>query len=246
MVVDVNLNNRNLKMIFDTGAEGCFIGTKQLRDLGLPVPTGKPTGKNTGVSGTVDSWAVPMKVRVGGITRTIPISVAEGDQMALLGQTFFKAFDYDIDRSASCINLHKKQASATASSGGGRSAPDNYAVPFSKGGTGNEMSIVAEVKGRKCKMFFDTGAQITLFMKKDLQAMNIEIPDDAEETAVRGIGGESKAVRVTIDELRMGPIVRRNFPVTVMEKGDGLIGQDFIGEWRYKVDNTAKQIKFFH
>jgi clan AA aspartic protease (TIGR02281 family) len=246
MVIDASVNNRNIKMIYDTGAEGCFMGTKQMQEMGMGLPQGKATGKNSGVSGTVDTWKVPMKIKVGQITRTIPVNVAEGDQMCLLGQTFFKDFDYEIERNASCINFHKKSAG-----GGGRatasSVPDRYAVPFTKGGgAGNEMTVTAEVKGRQCKMFFDTGAQITLFMKKDLKAMNIEVPDDAEEASVGGIGGTSKGVRIYLDELRMGPIIRRNFPITVLEKGEGLIGQDFIGEWRYKVDNSAKQIKFFH
>jgi predicted aspartyl protease len=246
MVVDATVSNRGMKMIFDTGAEGCFLGTKQLQELGLQAPSGKPTGKNTGVSGTVDSWSVPMKIRVGDLTRTVTVHVAEGEQMPLLGQNFFKDFDYDIDKNASCINFHKKHATA----GGARpygQAPDAYAVSFQKGGgAGNEMLVTAEVKGRKCRMFFDTGAQTTLFIKKDLAAMHIEVPDDAEETRVRGVGGESKAIKMYVDELRMGPIIRKNFQITVMETGDGLIGQDFVGEWRYKVDNGAKQIKFFH
>ncbi len=41
MMVDVYVNNRPIKMLFDTGADDCAFGKNHLRELGMAMPTGR-------------------------------------------------------------------------------------------------------------------------------------------------------------------------------------------------------------
>ena len=250
MIVDAYVNNRAIKMLFDTGADGCAFGKNHLRDLGMPMPTGKPAYQSHGVGdgGTQDTWEVPARVRVGNIERKIMIGVQEnlpGDP--LLGQNFFNAFTYTIDKGSSSIVFNRKNR-AVASSGsrsGGGGGLDRNSVPFEK--LGNSIQVVAVVNGRACKMIFDTGADGTVFAPGDIKALGIEIPSDAEPEVHQGIAGDTRGVGFEIPRMTLGPIDRTNFRISVingMASGTALIGRSFLGEWQYTIDNDARIIHF--
>lgn len=249
MIVDAYVNNRAIKMLFDTGADGCAFGKNHLRDLGMPIPTGKPAYQSHGVGdgGTQDTWEVPATVRVGNIERKIMIGVQEnlpGDP--LLGQNFFNAFTYTIDKGSSSIVFNRKnRAVASASRSGGGGGLDRNSVPFEK--LGNSIQVVAVVNGRACKMIFDTGADGTVFAPGDIKALGIEIPPDAEPEIHQGIAGDTRGVGFEIPRMTLGPIDRTNFRISVingMASGTALIGRSFLGEWQYTIDNDARIIHF--
>jgi clan AA aspartic protease (TIGR02281 family) len=244
MLVDAFVNGRAAKMTFDTGAEGCYFTKDQILALGINPPEGPPTGTSIGAGGApVQQWQMPLDIQVGPIRKHIVAGVGASSVDTgppLLGQSFFAGSEYSIDQGAHAIVFRRK----TAASG---NAADLYSIPFTKrAGVGADLQITAEVHGHRCPILFDTGAQTTIMSMSNLQQLGLSVPEDAQKTAIRGVGGERSAYLMTLDELRVGPVVKRGFQVTVVDSGDGLLGQDFFSDWRFTIDNTNHLIKLFH
>jgi clan AA aspartic protease (TIGR02281 family) len=246
-IVSVRLNNRPIPMCFDTGASTIFMGKNHLAQLGIaPPPAGaKPSGYGSGVGSSTPMpfWTIHTTLQVGDIIiPNCPINVCENlPTEPLLGQTFLKEFAYTIDYGAKSITFTKKDQLRTA--GGGKN--DKYAVPFVR--EGNEMVVDAEINGKPYKMYFDTGAMGIAFAPTDLKALNIEIPDDAEESRSIGVGGSSRSWHFPIRKLKVGPIEKTDIRVGVIEQsrmGKPLLGQDFYAGWQYTIDNERKLIHF--
>jgi len=112
MIVDAKVNNKSMKMIFDTGAEGCAFSLAHFRQLGLPLPSGPPTAMAVGVGKNVPMpiWRVKVDVSVGHIERKQFI-VAVGDNglpLPLLGQEFFSGMEYSIDSTNNAISFKRR------------------------------------------------------------------------------------------------------------------------------------------
>jgi len=228
-------------MMFDTGAEGCFVGKNHLQALGIAPPRGAASGQNYGVGGAVDTWVMPLEIELGGIKRKLQVHIAEFTNDPLLGQTFFRDFQYQIDGAGGRIIFQKKPRGRADS--GGASAKDPNAIPFRL--VGREMEIQLEHRGQRAPVFFDTGASAILLPRQVAQKLGIDIPEGAQRVITSGIGGQVYAYRFEVDELRLGPIVRKDVLVTVPDSGDmALLGQDFLGSWRFTVDNQNNLIKF--
>ena len=243
LVIDAELNNRRIPVIFDTGAEACVFGINHLQQLGVSPPSGPATGEASGVGSSepVKTWQMNVDLKVGQIKRSnFPITVqAELPTSPLLGQTFFSGFEYTIDDSINTIVLARK--------GGARpsSGQDGYAVPFSN--EGKEVVVSVDVNGKKCDMYFDTGADGITFTREQARAVGLSIPDDAEEGTSMGIGGTTSSITFPVRRMRMGPIEKSDIPVSIIEHGKmpkPLLGQTFYGGWQYTIDNQSKVIKF--
>ncbi|MCC7528882.1 MAG: aspartyl protease family protein [Candidatus Melainabacteria bacterium] len=250
MIIDAYVNNRPIKMLFDTGADGCAFGKNHLREIGMAIPTGKPSYQSTGVGeqGKIDTWETRATIRVGNIERkNIEIGVQEhltGEP--LLGQNFFNAFTYTIDKGSSSILFTRKRRAVDSSRSGSSSGGiDRNSVPFEK--VGNSIMVVASVNGRPIKAIFDTGATNTVFAYGDMKNLGIEIPADAEPTMGIGIAGPTRGVAFNVQRMTLGPIDRADFNISVLngfDAGHPLIGRSFLGEWQYTIDNDAKIIHF--
>ena len=111
-IVDALVNNRSTKMVFDTGAEMCVFGKNQLREMGIPARTGPPAGQGSGVgsSGSIDTWFTNVDLKVGQIDRkNFRIAVHENlPTMPLLGQTFYRDFQFTIDGSATTFTSYER------------------------------------------------------------------------------------------------------------------------------------------
>lgn len=240
------VNNRPVNFIFDTGAEDTTIGKDHLSQLGLKPPEGPPTGYSAGVGSSekIKTWHMMATLKLGNIERkNMKISVLEKFGMnPLLGQDFFKDFQYTIDNGAQTIHFVKKGSSYAAQSGAGS---ERYAVPFTR--EGNEMVVNVDVDGRSIPMYFDTGASNVVFTNEHLKQLNIRVPEDAVETSTGGIGGQTKAKQFPVRRMRCGPIDKSPMEVTVVEAAamrHPLLGQTFFHDWQYTIDNQNSIIRF--
>lgn len=251
--VDAQLNNRPITMVFDTGAEACIFGKNHLKELGIAPPQGAPIGMASGVGdgGNVPIWTTTVDMKVGPIVRkNMTILVQENlPSEPLLGQTFFKDFRYTIDNGANSIHFAIKQRSpsvyASRSHSPSTTTADAYAVPFTL--EGNEMIVNAQVNGKTIPMIFDTGASTTVFTMSHIRQLGISIPEDeVEQERHRGIAGETSGIGFPVSRLRLGPIEKSNFRISVTEgmSGHPLLGQTFYGDWQYSIDNANKLIHF--
>jgi len=247
LIFDVRVNDRPIKMIFDTGAEICAFGKNQLNDMRLPAPTGKPTGTVSGVGegGAQNSWSMPVTMSVGPITRkNFAICVQDRlDGEPLLGQTFFQDFTYTIDNSASTIHLRRKGKQSGSIYSQGRNDPN--AVPFTR--AGNEIIVNLLVNGRSCPAIFDTGATHCSFTRQQVKALGVTIPEDARLGKAIGIAGETSTLNFPVTSVRLGPIEKRDFEISVAEFGSAshpLLGQTFYGDWQFTIDYDKQFIHF--
>ncbi len=245
MIVEGAINKRRLAMCFDTGASVTMMGKNHLRELGIHPPTGPATSKISGVGGSVDSWTMKMDVSIGGITKRLPVRISEEWEMSpLLGQDFFSDIDYEIDNVGHCIRFTKSSDMAK---------DDNYTIPFQRIGKHLYVQLEGE-KGKKTQMIVDTGAEGILFSPSNVRELGIDTSGGTAEYH-KGVGGESEAVGLVVDMLRLGPIVVRNVKVSAdtgqkgmvgKEGASGLLGQAFFSGWRFTIDNRNQRLRFFH
>ncbi len=245
MNVDGAVNKRRLTFCFDTGASVTMLGKNHLREVGIQPPVTGPTGKIGGIGGTIDSWTMNLDITIGGITKRLPVRIAEEwDHAPLLGQDFFSDIDYEIDNVGHCIRFTKSSDSVK---------DDTYSIPFTRIGKHLYVELEGE-KGRKTNMIVDTGAEGISLSPTNVRELGIDTAGGENETH-KGVGGTTQAIGVVVDMLRLGPIVVRNVKVSADtgEKGmvgkegaAGLLGQAFFGGWRFTIDNHNQRLRFFH
>lgn len=141
----------------------------------------------------------------------------------------------------------RQQRQGQEASGGGDdlSMPSESRVNFTK--ESNCMIVDGRVNGRSTRMLFDTGAENVVFGMNHIQEMGINLGKSEQSVNVTGSGSRgSQKSEVHLVELTLGNIVRKNFPILVMEHADNypIIGQRFFNELKYTVDNNSNCITF--
>ncbi|MBI5174699.1 MAG: retroviral-like aspartic protease family protein [Candidatus Melainabacteria bacterium] len=141
----------------------------------------------------------------------------------------------------------RQQRQGQEASGGGDdlSMPSECRVNFTK--ESNCMIVDGRVNGRSTRMLFDTGAENVVFGMNHIQEMGINLGKSEQSVNVTGSGSRgSQKSEVHLVELTLGNIVRKNFPILVMEHADNypIIGQRFFNELKYTVDNNSNCITF--
>jgi clan AA aspartic protease (TIGR02281 family) len=246
ILIPTTVNGRPIQMVFDTGAGAVAVGKNHLAEIGVAPPSGPPTGSAHGVgsSAPVPTWDMNAVVKVGDITRTMPILVQETMlSQPLLGQSFFNAFTYEIDNSAHSIRFKRK---GTGDHGGNFGTADT--VPFTRDPRSpTHLIVTAEVNGRKMPMFFDTGAQPIAFTLDQARSVGISIPDDAQQGISQGIGGQTVGWSFPIRSIRLGPISKTDISINVIKDAMmpyPLLGQAFYGDYKYTIDENNNRIIF--
>ncbi len=244
--VDGSINGRPVAhMIFDTGAEMVLFGKNQLEAYGIAPPTGPATSNVHGVGGVQEAWNMKVNLKVGSIERrNFTITVQEKMDMApLLGQSFFREYQCQIDKGGKQIRLVRNdvyQRSANLSS----AFASQDAVPFTR--HGRLMIVQVQINGRAIPMVMDTGATNTQFTKEQLPS-GVSIPQDAAVGQTSGASGMTTNLQFPVSNVRLGPISKSNFPIQVIANASmpyPLLGQDFFGDWRFSIDTINNQIKF--
>ena len=130
----------------------------------------------------------------------------------------------------------------------GRSQPvsstQKFVVPFTR--YGNRIIVEGIVNGMVTMNFIlDTGADLTLIPRSLVQQLGISL-DNSIAIAITGISGTIVEPLVKIDSLKVGEAEVRNLDVVVNEEaslsGQGLLGGDFLGQFRVGIDYTKNQL----
>ncbi len=250
IIVDVRINSRVIPMEFDTGAPGICIDKEMAKDLGLSVPQGKPDGSSGGSSNmnVIDFWNMYTTVQVGQIVKeNTRVKIYEKiHTRPLLGQGFFKDFDYTIDHSAKCIEFRRK---GTSRSGGN----SQYTMPFIFKKEGRRIVIEVEINGKKAPVMLDTGNTangISFYSKEQLKKFGInDLPDDAKLTSSAGVSGSGTCYSFNIPRVKLGPIEKTNVNASLANEVDDdedlpLLGQDMLSGWQFTIDMERKVIHF--
>lgn len=242
LYVRISLNGRPQEVIFDTGAEACIISKTQLQTAGIAY---QPTGNFTQIQGVgsaaLTAEVVMLDTGLGDIVKNCPFYVVSNYNIdPLLGQSFFRQYQYQIDGAAGVIRFTKPGSSASA---GGY---DSIDIPYTD--MGNEMVVKARVNGQECPMFFDTGAFTNLFPFKVWTALGQSIPSNAVPVQTGGVGGNAPGFKFRVDRLELGAISKSGVEVVVAQSGIPypLLGQAFFKDRQFTIDQARHVIRFVH
>lgn len=92
--------------------------------------------------------------------------------------------------------------------------------------------VRAAFNGTEISTMVDTGASSTVLAAADAARIGFDPADLAFTIPIMTANGQGMAARLTIDEIRVGDIVRSRVPVLVVERGrleQSLLGMNFIG-----------------
>ena len=263
ILLDAELNQRPVKMIFDTGADTCLFSEGMLQQVGINLPDRPPDGMSGGVgkAGMTPMWRVPVSLKLGRIERkNFRIGMTRVPQVvALLGRDFYQGFEYSINDANNTIGFKRigsgsTTETATKTSKAAPLGPDGsttvsangtyvYNIPYS--GTTSMIIVEAKLNGQPCKMIFDTGAGMCFFTSEQANKVGVTVPANSVAIPVQGVGGGSTANLATISSFRLGPIELKDVQCAVGGKSVApypLLGQTFFREFQYTIDSANKII----
>ncbi|MCA9803399.1 MAG: retroviral-like aspartic protease family protein [Cyanobacteria bacterium HKST-UBA02] len=239
--VTCEIDGRRQDMIFDTGAGQCVASREQFEALGLTIPEDAVQGSATGVGGTVKTWQVPVEIKLGNIKRRVVIAVMDTlPTLPLLGETFFGDFQYQIDNTSNSIHFARRGAGDNPYPG------DTIDVPFVR--EDSELAVQAKVNGQPVKLFFDTGANQTVFPQSVIERTE---PGQWQFKAFgtsSGVGGQQSCKAYIVESMELGGLKQYDFEVVVVEElpiPNGLLGQDFFANKKFTIDNEKNLIRFW-
>jgi len=124
------------------------------------------------------------------------------------------------------------------------SSAQKIVVPLTR--YGNRVIVEGIVNGiGSMKFILDTGADLTLIPRSLVQQLGISL-DNSIATPVTGIGGTIIVPVVKIGSIKVGEAEVRNLDVVVNEEASlskqGLLGGDFLGQFRVGIDYTKNQL----
>jgi len=251
MLVPVEINNRSIEMLLDTGAPEITIGRDQIEKIGIRPPDGKALGTTGGSSNDArqNYWSMSATIKVGPYSiANCPLAVINNNQAEpLIGQGFLKFFDYTVDQSAKCIRLRRKGGSIAAASRSGQF------IPFVFQESGNRIVVDVEINGKKLPMILDTGntaSGISFFSSAQAKQYGLVPPDDAITTSHYGVSGSGKCLEYSASHVRLGPIDKNNVRVSMHLETNvselPLLGHEFFEGWQYNIDLAERKIWLLH
>lgn len=248
--VPVRINGRSLEMEFDTGAPDVCLAKSDLTKLGMRLPTGKPTGYTGGSANSVKIpyWEIKSSVQVGPIKKdNLTLTVFEKSATnPLLGQEFFRDFNYTIDHKAKCVEFVRKDSVQPSGSRG-------YSIPFTFRKSGSRIVVQVEINGRKGPAMLDTGNTadgISFDSVKQMEKYGVKLPANARIGRSIGVSGSGSEYKFTLDRVRLGPIEKSNLKasagleISPDDEELPLLGQDMLKGWQYSIDMKKKVINF--
>jgi predicted aspartyl protease len=246
MMLTVEINGRQVEMMLDTGAPDTCIGKRQLESIGVRAPQGGPTSTTGGSSNAtqIGVWTMPVSIKVGPfVDPRAELTILDADDgNALLGQTFIKHFEYQVDQSAHCIHFTKKGSTTSQKQG--------YTLPFTFRESGNRIIVEGEINGRKNKFLMDTGnsgSGISFHSPEQAAKYGAPVPEGCQTGTFTGVSGSGSAYMYTIHHLRIGPIDCNDLNVAAhigagADDEEPLLGHQVFEGWQYTVDYDKKVI----
>jgi len=155
-------------------------------------------------------------------------------------------------KSATPLGLRNSPAPAPGKPGEGASAAATGAggetvIPFTPG-----KHIIVDAKingGTTVKMILDTGAAGTLISPRALTAAGVSLTRGTRMGRTRGVARDSEVevTQVPIDSLEVGGARVARMLVSSydmdMTDAEGLLGQDFLGQFNMTIDSSAGVVK---
>ena len=254
--IDVKINNRDAKLVLDSGAFYSMISSATAAEFNLRTMPGPMGLKVIGVGGTADVRVATVKeFSIFGVTlKNVEFLVGGSDvgNAGLLGQNLLEKFDVEYDLATGAIRLfhtedcnHALLAYWLAPDQSYSSMPIDYIDPLHPQTIG-----VAYVNGKQIRVAFDTGAFTSVLSLKAAERAGVK-PDSPGVVAsgyTRGIGrGMTKEYIATFASFKIGDAEEiKNARLRIADIGvdnaDMLLGADFFVSHRIFVANKEHRL----
>ena len=109
-------------------------------------------------------------------------------------------------------------------------------------GQGGEYALRAKINGVTAPMVIDTGATSVVLTWETAKAIGLPLEMLDYDVDVETAGGHTKAARLTLDRLAVGPLVEKSVPALVVPRGQmktNLLGMSFLDRlesWGVRAD----------
>ena len=109
-------------------------------------------------------------------------------------------------------------------------------------GQGGEYALRAKINGVAAPMVIDTGATSVVLTWETAKAIGLPLEMLDYNVDVETAGGHTKAARLTLDRLAVGPLVEKSVPALVVPRGQmktNLLGMSFLDRlesWGVRAD----------
>jgi len=141
---------------------------------------------------------------------------------------------------AQMMVFSERPAAPVASSSPGDAAAGSTRIPFTPG---RPIMVSAKVNGGSAaNLILDTGASVTVINPRVLAGMGIG-STQAVRGSVKGATGSADVLFVPIQSIEVGS--SRSGPLRIaahdvdLSQGDGLLGRDFLDQFKVTIDSTA-------
>jgi predicted aspartyl protease len=141
---------------------------------------------------------------------------------------------------AQMMAFPERPAAPVASSSPGEAAAGSTRIPFTPG---KPIMVSAKVNGGSAaNLMLDTGASVTVINPRVLAGMGIG-STQAVRGSVKGATGSADVLFVPIQSIEVGS--SRSGPLRIaahdvdLSQGDGLLGRDFLDQFKVIIDSTA-------
>jgi len=141
---------------------------------------------------------------------------------------------------AQMMVFSERPAAPVASSSPGDAAAGSTRIPFTPG---RPIMVSAKVNGGSAaSLILDTGASVTVINPRVLAGMGIG-STQAVRGSVKGATGSADVLFVPIQSIEVGS--SRSGPLRIaahdvdLSQGDGLLGRDFLDQFKVTIDSTA-------
>jgi predicted aspartyl protease len=141
---------------------------------------------------------------------------------------------------AQMMAFPERPAAPVASSSPGEAAAGSTRIPFAPG---KPIMVSAKVNGGSAaNLMLDTGASVTVISPRVLAGMGIG-STQAVRGSVKGATGSADVLFVPIQSIEVGS--SRSGPLRIaahdvdLSQGDGLLGRDFLDQFKVTIDSTA-------
>ncbi|NJK34575.1 MAG: clan AA aspartic protease [Oscillatoriales cyanobacterium SM2_2_1] len=244
LTVPVQVENRRLPFLLDTGASSTILTLETARSLkvaGTPFPNELLRYFVVGQEcDRVVAELVPLPPLAVGRSQVSGLNGMALSRVGLpgsgvLGMDFLSSYDL-------LLNPKTRELLLMARS----PFPPTGTVLVGKLGV---MTAMVSLNGRPPKSFLlDTGASVMVISRRYAQEIGLSLKG-AETVEVRGFCGSEKALRTRLQTVELGGWVRQNLEVVVLEGSvlevlgvDGIVGQNYLNQfvqhWRFSDRNS--------
>jgi len=255
----IEVNGRDLKVLFDTGSSGLLIGDDFAARAGIQALAGETMVRGFGDSGfsSVTRARVETLTIGDGVVLNAPVLVVpdldlSGDSKdydGVMGPDVLAPYSYFLDRKGGVLAFYPPGTALPQAS--------SRAVTQEFYRLGHQLLTDVAVRNRdtnkayKVKMLVDTGAQLTLFNRDYAERLEFGQINTTNTVTLAGVANYSRAVEVTFASVDLGPgkfELERFLAIEMPPVGwfvpYGYLGRDVLREFKILVDNAHQKITF--